>query len=187
MFIRSERLFLRPGWPEDWNEVFAQIADETVTRNLAHVPWPYTENCAREFVSMAQDARCPHFLITLPGSHGAQLIGCIGLRPGDDGVELGYWIGRNHWDRGFATEAARALLSLAVTLGHRRIVARHYIDNPASGRVLCKLGFTPTGSLEASFSHARGTKAPSALLALELSQPVDGDGQVGMPEGLRAA
>ena len=51
MFIRSERLFLRPGWPEDWQELLGQIDDESVARNLAQVPWPYTAEDARQFAS----------------------------------------------------------------------------------------------------------------------------------------
>ena len=47
MFIRSERLFLRPGWPEDWQELLSRIADESVVRNLAKAPWPYTADDAR--------------------------------------------------------------------------------------------------------------------------------------------
>ena len=80
MFIRSERLFLRPGWPEDWEELLAGIADEAVVRNLAQVPWPYTAEDARDFLRQPQDPRCPHFFVTLPtGSAPAEIIGGVGL------------------------------------------------------------------------------------------------------------
>lgn len=55
MFIRSERLFLRPGWPEDWAELLALIDDESVVRNLARAPWPYSPADARAFASQAAD------------------------------------------------------------------------------------------------------------------------------------
>ena len=182
MFIRSERLFLRPGWPEDWTEILAQVADEGVVRNLVQVPWPYTPEAARQFAVQPQDARCPHFLITRPGPQGAELIGCVGLKQGEAGAELGYWIGRDHWGQGYATEAARAVLSLAKTLGHRRLRARHFADNPASGRVLRKLGFAPTGVVSESFSHARGAMAPSVVLVADLGDASDCDGaDNGMP------
>jgi hypothetical protein len=61
MFFRSERLFLRPAWPEDWNAIHAAIDDEGIVRNLARAPWPYTENDARWFASQPQDERLPHF------------------------------------------------------------------------------------------------------------------------------
>ena len=80
MFIRSERLFLRPGWPEDWSELHGQVADEAIVRNLAKAPWPYTAEAAREFASLPQQPRYPHFMITLPTGEGSRLIGAIGLQ-----------------------------------------------------------------------------------------------------------
>jgi RimJ/RimL family protein N-acetyltransferase len=160
MFIRSERLFLRPGWPEDWQELFGLIHDEGIVRNLASAPWPYTPEHAREFAASVAETGLPSFFITLPGANGAALIGCAGLgRDGSD-VELGYWIARSHWGRGFATEAVRAVLSVARALGHRRIVASHFIDNPASGRVLEKAGFRSLPGTARRFSLGRGSDAP---------------------------
>ena len=49
MFYRSIRLFLRPAWPEDWQDIWQGIADEGITRNLATAPWPYTRDHARGF------------------------------------------------------------------------------------------------------------------------------------------
>jgi RimJ/RimL family protein N-acetyltransferase len=185
MFIRSERLFLRPGWPEDWQELLARIADESVVRNLATAPWPYTAEDARDFAGLQQDGRCPHFLITLPTSSGpAALVGGVGLGRIDDEVELGYWIARDHWGRGFATEAARAVLSLAKTLGHRELVAGHFIDNPASGSVLRKVGFVPTGKVRNRYSLARGYETQSVEHRLTLGERCDCDEEV-MP--MRAA
>ncbi len=177
MFIRSERLFLRPGWPEDWEELLAGIGDEAVVRNLAKAPWPYTAEDARWFSSQPQDARCPHFLVTVPtSSEPAKIIGSVGLGLNAGEIELGYWIARDHWGRGYATEAARAVLRLAGTLGHRRISAGHFTDNPASGRVLRKIGFRPTGELRPRFSLARGKEAPAVIHALTLGNSSDCDG-----------
>lgn len=168
MFIRSERLFLRPGWPEDWEELLTVINDEGVVRNLARAPWPYTMDHAMEFAAREQERLLPHFFVTLPTSKGARLVGSIGLgRDGDD-VELGYWIAREWWGQGFATEAARAVLRLAAALGHRRLVAGHFADNPASGRVLAKAGFRPTGEQRMRFSAGRGAEAPAVSYAIAL-------------------
>ena len=176
MFIRSERLFLRPGWAEDWAELHERIADEGIVRNLARAPWPYEAAHAREFAERAQEPRTPHFLVTLPGARGSELVGCVGLaRDEKDEVELGYWIGREHWGRGYATEATRAVLGLARSLGHRRIVAGHFVDNPASGRVLVKSGFRPAGSLRQRFSVARGGAVPTLVYAIDLAGPADCD------------
>ncbi len=190
MFIRSERLFLRPGWPEDWQDLLARIAVPEVIKNLATAPWPYTADHARDFAQKQQDARCPHFFVTVPASiTPGDLIGCVGLGRDDDSgdVQLGYWFGREHWGRGYATEAARAVLRLARTLGHQRIVAKHFTDNPASGRVLAKLGFHPTGELRSSYSLARGCEAPALVYAAEFSGASDSDGDDDGFAGMRAA
>ena len=52
-----------------------------------------------------------------------------------------------YWGRGFATEATRAVIEIARLLGHARLSAGHFADNPASGRVLRKAGFKPTGQI----------------------------------------
>lgn len=180
MFIRSERLFLRPGWPEDWNELFDEIGSvrnsgEAIVHNLATAPWPYTADAARGFVETPQAPRHPHFLITLPHADGSRLIGSIKLAAGEAGTELGYWIVPDLWNRGYATEAVRAVLSLARTLGHRRVIANQFVDNPASGRVLRKAGFCPTGEIGSRFSLARGGEAPAAVHAITLDPPCECD------------
>ena len=166
MFHRTERLFLRPAWPEDWEAVLGGIADEGVVKNLARVPWPYGPAEAREFVSRGQDPCHPTFLVIRPDT--GQAIGCAGLGDDNGDVEIGYWLARPFWGRGYATEAARGVLDIARLLGHRRARAGHFIDNPASGRVLRKLGFVPTGEVRQRHSCARGCAVPSIEYALDL-------------------
>lgn len=173
MFVRSERLFLRPGWPEDQDEFLALIDDESVVRNLTRAPWPYTGEDARRFLDAAPDMLLPRFLITQPGSHGTRIIGCIGLSLLDGEANLGYWIARDHWGQGFASEAARAVLSLARALGHKRIVGSHFVDNPASGRVLEKVGFRPTGRVLERYSEGRAASCLSREYAVEFDSPSD--------------
>ncbi|HMO67150.1 MAG TPA: GNAT family N-acetyltransferase [Novosphingobium sp.] len=181
MFMRSERLFLRPGWPEDWRDLLERIADEAVVRNLATAPWPYGEEHARAWLAQRSEPKLPRLLVTLPGGEGADLVGCVGLHRAEDGVELGYWIGRSHWGLGYATEAVRALLSLARAIGHQRIGAFNFADNPASGRVLAKLGFRPTGKAGPRYSLARGAMAEALGWEIELGDGLDGDGGGPMP------
>lgn len=170
MFHRSDRLLLRPIWPEDWQGVLAGIADEGVVRNLARAPWPYAEADARKFVALPVDPMFPRFLVTR--AFDAQVVGCIGIDPAPDAeaaTELGYWIARPFWGQGFATEAGAAVIEIARTLGHCDLVASHFLDNPASGRVLAKLGFEPTGRVVARHSCGRGEKALAAEYALDLA------------------
>lgn len=168
MFHRTQRLLLRPIWPEDWKNILGGIADEGVVRNLASAPWPYTAEDARAFASLpVDDPRCPRFLITR--ARDAALLGCIGLDEKDGLVELGYWIARQYWGQGIATEAGRAVINLAQMIGHQKISAGHFIDNPASGKVLKKLGFVPTGTSTMRHSCGRGQKAQAAEYTLDLS------------------
>jgi RimJ/RimL family protein N-acetyltransferase len=176
MFIRSERLFLRPGWPEDWEELVSRISDRAVVQNLAAGAWPYTARAARAFAAKLQHKRYPQFVVTLPSGEGSQLIGCAGLRRGEQGAELGYWIAPERWGQGYATEAGRAVLSLARTLGHRLITALHFTDNPASGQVLRKLGFSSTGEIRQQMCPARGYHVPSRVHRRDLGAPSDCDG-----------
>lgn len=168
MFHRSKRLFLRPAFPEDWEAILAGVADEAVVRNLARAPWPYGADDARQFAEMAQDRRLPHFLVTVPG---AGVVGSAGLGEFEGRPEIGYWIARPHWGKGYATEAARGVIEIARMLGHERLVAGHFSDNPASGKVLRKLGFRQTGQIRRRFSRARGCEVPSVEYELELADP----------------
>lgn len=174
MFIRSERLFLRPAWPEDCEELIALVTDESVARDIATTQWPSSVEDARRFITRPGDRLLPHFFITLPTADGARPIGSIGLFRDAEDVELGYWIGRRHWGQGYATEATRAVLGLARAIGHRRIFATHFADNAASARVLEKTGFRRT-----SRSNSRkGIAAPSVTFAVDLGEPCTGEDPV---------
>lgn len=170
MFHRTERLLLRPAWPEDWEMILWGIGDECVVRNLARAPWPYLPEHAREFARRGQDPRYPSFLLTLPEDQGSRLVGCAGLGEsrGKGDAEIGYWIAQPYWGRGYATEGARGVLEVARLLGHRRIEGGHHLDNPASGKVLRKLGFQPTGAVKPRDCLARGEATPCAIYTLEL-------------------
>ncbi|HTU12195.1 MAG TPA: GNAT family N-acetyltransferase [Allosphingosinicella sp.] len=177
MFARTERLLLRPGWREDAPALCRAIADEGIVRNLASAPWPYDRSHAEAF--LARDHRPgggPRFIF-LRGDGPPALVGCIGVDPGPDGVpELGYWIARPYWGLGIATEAGRAVLANARdSLRLPRLVAGHFIDNPASGRVLQKLGFRPTGVTRGRYSAGRDGIAPVREYALDLCVGADCD------------
>lgn len=152
MFAITERLLLRPGWAEDAPALARAIGEEAVVRNLARVPWPYVLGDAERFLAMPQHPKRPRFLITLRGN--GELIGGGGLH-GEE-PEIAYWLARAHWGRGYATEAGRALIAFAdLSLRLPRLTGRHAIDNPASGRVLRKLGFVAAGrSLMHSLARA---------------------------------
>ena len=179
MFARTERLLLRPGWREDAPALFQAISDPRIVRNLAQAPWPYSFGDAETFLTRERgpsDVRCLIFLRT---PEAPRLIGGIGLQRMDSGTfELGYWIGRPYWGQGFATEAGRAVVDNARhSLRVKRLASGHFIDNPASGRVLAKLGFKPAGVTAMRFCVARDAEAPCRLFQLDLTEAALGEAE----------
>ena len=174
MFARTDRLLLRPGWAEDAPELARAIADEQIVRNLATAPWPYALKDAEAFLASPRDPVMPSFLITERTASAPRIVGSCGLgRRPSGAVEMGYWIARPYWGQGFATEAAHALIDIARTLKLPRLEASHFVDNPASGRVLEKLGFVPTGLSATRYSCARGGEAIAKLYRLRLIERVE--------------
>lgn len=173
MFARTPRLFLRPGFPEDAMALMGAIADESVVRNLATAPWPYSIRDAEAYLAKPRDPVLPSLLIFERGNGVPQLVGACGLgRRPSGSVELGYWIAKPFWGRGLATEACTALIDMACALGLLSLEGSHFVDNPASGRVLEKLGFAPLGIVAPRLSCARGIEAPARLMRLELDTAV---------------
>jgi RimJ/RimL family protein N-acetyltransferase len=176
LFARTPRLLLRPGFPEDAPALATAIGDEAIVRNLATAPWPYRMRDAEAFLARSRDPVLPSFLIFERGTGAPQLVGSCGLgRRPSGSIELGYWIARPFWGRGLATEACSALVDIARTLGLASLEGSHFIDNPASGRVLEKLGFEPLGIIAPRMSCARGEEVPARLMRLELKAERFGD------------
>ena len=176
MFARTPRLLLRPGFPEDAPALAQAIGEETIVRNLASAPWPYRVRDAEAFLATPRDPVLPSFLIFERTAGAPNLVGSCGLgRRSSGAVELGYWIARSYWSRGFAIEAGLALIDIARTLGFEQLEGSHFLDNPASARVLEKLGFEPVGIVVPRMSCARGVEAPARLMRLDLTTAADLD------------
>ena len=170
MFARTPRLLLRPGFPEDAPALAGAIADEAIVKNLATAPWPYSVRDAEAFLASPRDPILPSLLIFERGDGAPQLVGSCGLgRRPSGSVEMGYWIARPFWGQGYATEACVALIDIARTLGLTSLEGSHFLDNPASCRVLEKLGFEPLGIVAPRMSCARGEAVPARLMRLELA------------------
>lgn len=156
MFARTERLLLRPGWREDAPALARAMGCQEIVRNLAKVPWPYTDADAEAFLGRERGPEVPTFLIFRRTEAAPQLIGGIAIDRTGAVPELGYWLAPEHWGQGYATEAGRAVIDIARnSLRLPRLTAGHFTDNPASGRVLEKLGFVPTGRLARRYSAGR--------------------------------
>lgn len=174
MFARTPRLLLRPGFPEDAPTLARAMSDRAIARNLAVVPWPYTLRDAEAFLASPRDPVLPSLLIFERTDGAPLLAGACGLgRRPSGAVEMGYWIARPFWGRGLASEACVALIEIARALGLPRLEASHFVDNPASGRVLEKLGFEGLGIIAPRMSCARGEDVPARLMRLRLAGAVE--------------
>jgi len=160
--IRTERLILRAPITSDAAAITRYISVKDVVWNLGTAPYPYHLKDAQDWITRSSAARVAGadypFIIDLPGDG---VIGCVGIRLVGEVYELGYWLGQPWWGRGYVSEAAAGLMHWAEqTLGAQAFMAGHYVDNPASGRVLEKLGFEAVG-IRDLFGKARGVKAPA--------------------------
>jgi RimJ/RimL family protein N-acetyltransferase len=152
--IETARLTIRPPGEADRHAIVAEVNDFAVAGMLAKVPYPYRLADADAFLRSIKkdDRRSLALSITLDN----RVIGGIGLSEIGTGTEFGYWLGRAHWGRGFATEAGRAFLAHAFAAYDIAAVRSGvFIDNPASLRVQEKLGFERTGRRQV-FCVARG-------------------------------
>lgn len=150
--VETDRLRLRAFRPADAPRVRELAGDEAVARDTLRIPHPYEEGMAEEWIRSQAESRAAGeevvFAVTLAADD--TLVGACGLVLGSDGMmaEIGFWIGVRHWGRGYATEAARAVIGFGFReLGVDRIFARHFRRNPASGRVLAKAGCRREGRL----------------------------------------
>jgi RimJ/RimL family protein N-acetyltransferase len=156
--IETRRLLLRAPEAHDAPRIAELAADWDVVRMTGRMPYPYALSDAETFVAKvaAQDpARDNTFLL----DHGPDgPIGMVGFfHDGDRYPEVGYWVGKPFWGRGFATEALEAALGWAKRRWRKRaVIAGHFSDNPASGQVLAKAGFLYTGEVRTKTSLARG-------------------------------
>ena len=117
------------------------------------------------------DGMAEAFAELITEDRGRSLVGGCGISPDPEGqLEMGYWIARPYWGLGFATEAGRQLIRIARAMHMPRLAAGHFTDNPASGAVLRKLGFRPTGRVAQRYSLARGGVGECALFGWRCPQ-----------------
>jgi ribosomal-protein-alanine N-acetyltransferase len=150
--IRTERLVLRRFTLGDAADVEALAGDREIAANTLSMPHPYEDGMAEEWIGAHQAAwdEGKELTLALVGQAEGQLIGAMSLMLTQEHsrAELGYWIGRSYWGQGYCTEAAQALVDYGFAqLGLNRIEAWHFAENPASGRVMQKVGMVHEGQM----------------------------------------
>ena len=150
--LTTDRLRLRAFELADAAQVTELAGHHAIADTTLTIPHPYEDGMAEQWIGTHGEAYDKgeglSFAITVRES-GA-LVGAIGihLAPTHDRAEMGYWIGKPYWGRGYATEAARAVMAYGFDeLDLNRVQACHFPRNPQSGRVMQKLGMTLEGIL----------------------------------------
>lgn len=144
--LHSERLLLRPLTLDDAPKIQIMVSDKRVSEMTANIPHPYPDEAAVAWINTHganwQQRKQVSYGISLTSTQ--EIIGAMGLVLRDPAeVELGYWLGVDYWGFGYATEAAKRIISFGFNeLGLNFVKARVLSRNPASGRVLLKSGFT---------------------------------------------
>jgi RimJ/RimL family protein N-acetyltransferase len=159
--LETERLVLRAPRLADAKAIVRLAGDRRIAENTARIPHPYGMDDAEQFLAVVnrQEGEAT-FAIALKGEvigkrevmgksevmGKNEVIGMCGVEPREGAAEIGYWLGVPYWNRGYATEAVRALIDHAFgELEHEALQAGARVSNPASRRVLEKCGFQWTG------------------------------------------
>ena len=160
--LNTKRLILRPFTLADAPELQRLANAPEIAATTLHIPHPYPDGMAEFWIKqhavMFEDRDGVVFAIEL--RRKATLIGCVGLGcdPENQNAELGYWIGVPYWNRGYASEAARMVVVFGFAyFGLHRIKSSYFGSNPASGRVMEKIGMRFEGRRrEQLFKEGRG-------------------------------
>ncbi|HPG88938.1 MAG TPA: GNAT family N-acetyltransferase, partial [Hyphomicrobium sp.] len=163
--IRTSRLVLRSLKASDSTRIATLAGVWDVASMTGRIPYPYSETDALLWVTGIAEGE-----IVFGIEHDGELIGICGYSRESHGVALlGYWIGQPYWGQGFATEAARALISYGFTKGAiKRFSARHFNENEASARVLRKIGFRSSG---AGMGWCEARREEFAVLTYDMRRP----------------
>lgn len=164
--IRTERLTLRTPCEADASRIAELVGDYEVSKMLAHVPHPYGQADARNWLAhLAEQSTGEEVAFAVDDGNG--LVGAVSFRDLQKTPVIGYWLGRAYWGKGYMSEAVRAALGwLFRTTDHELVISEAMNENPASLKVQEKLGFVVVGNSSCS-SLARGESRPATRTELK--------------------
>lgn len=143
--LTTARLQLRPFVLADAAQIHALASDYDIARFTSNIPHPYEEGYAERWIATHahQFYTNQHVTLAVTDPANGTILGTVslGTHRTNKRAELGYWVGVPYWGNGYCTEAAQALMHYGFeVLDLHKIVARHFVSNPASGRVMQKMG-----------------------------------------------
>ncbi|SES66466.1 Protein N-acetyltransferase, RimJ/RimL family [Oceanobacillus limi] len=150
--IITERLVLRLFQKSDAEAVTKLCNNYNIFKNTLYLPYPYDINDALTWMEhhLENFLANKSYEFAITGKESGQLYGAIALSNNQafHHGEIAYWVGEEFWGNGYATEAANAIVQFAFDeKKYHKIFARFFGSNPASGRVLQKIGMKEEGVL----------------------------------------
>ncbi|HAF34868.1 GNAT family N-acetyltransferase [Sphingobacterium sp. UBA7038] len=139
----TERLILNAIDTTDIPQIVDYLQDKVYSDFTSNIPYPYRKEDAEYWLKLAEEAFANRKGFTFAiRNKDKKLIGAIGLQDeGSDKAELGYWIAIPYWNNGYVTEAAKAIIEFGFKeLNFNKIFATYFPHNPASGKVMEKIG-----------------------------------------------
>jgi RimJ/RimL family protein N-acetyltransferase len=156
MQLETERLYLRTPQLDDAPAVQKLVRDERIARTTLNIPHPYPEGAAVEWIKRihaSDDDIHPHLMFL---KESDTLVGSVGMSVSrrHNQAEVGYWVGVPYWGNGYATEGLQSLVDFGFSqLNLHRIFGEYYTTNPASRRVMEKVGMIYEATLRDHVHH----------------------------------
>lgn len=168
--METARLCIRPFTPDDAPEVGRMLAERRVTEMTLSYPHPYPDGLALQWIASHAPAAAEgtSYNLAIERKEDGTLLGGVLIIPTPRfrRGEIGYWLGIEHWSNGYATEAARRIVAFGFEqLGLVRIQATCYPRNPASAKVMQKIGMAHEGLLR-GYSYKDGIQEDIAMYAM---------------------
>lgn len=172
--METDRIILRPWRITDAETLFKWASDPDIGERAGWPPHKSVEESQEVIRTVFNDATNT-WAIELKET--GEAIGAMGYGPScecnlparDDEPIAGYWVAKPYWNRGICTEALKLMIDhIRRTTGIRSLISGHFTDNPASGRVMEKCGFKPTGETVTDDTQYKGKDRPIRVLRLEL-------------------
>ncbi|ASP35778.1 GNAT family N-acetyltransferase [Labrenzia sp. VG12] len=175
--LKTDRLQLRAPCPEDLQSCAELLGDYEVAKMLSRVPYPYDLDAGKAYLSRSverwRDIETADEL-GLHIDHNGRMIGGMGFKKLQETPEIGYWLGRPYWGKGFMSEAVEAAVTwLFQNTGHERLAGEAMTENSGSLKVLEKLGFRLVGEVGCK-SVSRGTTIPALRMEVTRTEFLNG-------------
>ncbi len=151
--IVTKRLVLRPFSLADAKEVQRLAGNPKIAATTATIPHPYLDGMAEDWISKHADWFAKGDSVNWAIEHKTEkkLVGCVSImiNKANRRAEIGYWVAEEYWNKGYCTEAAIEAIRYGFQrMNLNKITARHVKGNPASGKVMLKMGMEQEGLLK---------------------------------------